>query len=81
MANNYPGENGYPAAFANPTNKYGYLENLIAVESSDRNGRKATTTPLYPWITTFAPGAGIYLATDTGINDGDGRGTSFGKTA
>ena len=57
-----PEVNKYPARFAEPSNPYGYLENIMVISASTIDTAKIGQNQFSSWVTTFAPGGAIQLA-------------------
>lgn len=75
--------NRYPALYGDPQDRNGQLTTLITVGSVDSDTYQADSSQYADWMTTFAPGDGVYLPDNP--NNGDtnamrkGSGTSYGN--
>lgn len=88
-ANNHAVEEGiavrrYPAKFADPSDKYGGIENMMVVSATNWKTLRADFAHYSPFVATFAPGDDITCPADSFVNNGNPykpcHGTSFGKS-
>ncbi|ODH53683.1 hypothetical protein GX48_00101 [Paracoccidioides brasiliensis] len=63
----FPMINDYPALFGNPTNRLGYLPNLIVVGATNHQACQAKFSQFSDWMTTFAPGQNMWVPNDPAI--------------
>jgi hypothetical protein len=73
--------NKYPAKFADPSDKYGVLPNLMVVSSSDFKTKLSYFSHWSPYIAAFAPGENIQRPRNPSFGGnpmGPDSGTSFG---
>jgi hypothetical protein len=75
----------YPAKFADPSDKYGGLANMVVVSATNWKTQRADFAQYATYITTFAPGNVITCPNDPFLGTGNPYrpcdGTSYGKSA
>lgn len=60
--------NTYPQLFADSTNQFGYLPNMILVGATDQYGYEAPFSQTASFVSTYAPGKNIYIPNNPGPN-------------